>query len=659
MDGKNLMNHIAKFIYALVFICWSFTSLAIAKLEESKPFLHPLFSDGMVIQQDQDVLIWGWAEAGTVVNVQLAAQSVHSKAGKDGKWQARLLPIASGNIYRLHISSNVEQVTISDVQIGEVWLCSGQSNMFWPVVDSDNAALALANADNPSLRLFNVDRHYATTEQSKFASYIPWKKANADTIRNFSAVCYYFGKKLQQELNVPVGLIHASWGGTKVEAWTDYKTLQGQKSFTKQLSHLDKYIEEPDKILENFKKQKITWLQQNDLGSLSNNRWSAFDLKMNDWQVMNIPGNWEAKELPHFDGIVWFRKSVFLNENESKSSYKLSLGKIDDEDVTWVNGVQIGASDGWDIQRLYKLPKGILKEGENVIAVRVFDKSGKGGFYSSADELFLINNTTSQRTSIAGDWNYKIGAISSDMTAQPQGLNKNTATVLYNAMIAPILPYQMRGAVWYQGESNESKPDLYQNQLTDMIKNWRERFEAPLAFHIVQLANYIPKKAIRKIKAWPKLREAQRLVAKQDPLVGIVSTIDIGNPNDIHPTNKLDVGKRLARSALNITYGKDIVPTGPEPIGAKKRLGNIVINYNNIAEALMLSKGDTLSGFEACTAVEICIHVRAHIDGKQVILTTDIPEKITSIKYGWADNPTINLINSLGLAAIPFNIKVE
>jgi sialate O-acetylesterase len=233
-----------------MFVCWSCVSFALESINLTKPFLHPLFSDGMVIQQDQEVLIWGWAETGTSVKVELADQSVQSMVGDNGKWQARLLPLASGNTYQMRVASDKEQVTVSDIQVGEVWLCSGQSNMFWPVAKTDQAELALADADNPSIRLFNINPHYAASEQQNFSSYIPWQKATTHSVEEFSAVCYFFGKALQQTLKVPVGLIHASWGGTKIEAWTGREVLLKQGHFAKKLSKFDEYVAKSNVVIE-------------------------------------------------------------------------------------------------------------------------------------------------------------------------------------------------------------------------------------------------------------------------------------------------------------------------------------------------------------------------------------------------------------------------
>lgn len=657
------MSHkLRKLICALFLSCLSCVSLAIEGSDAKKPFLHPLFSDGMVIQQNQEIIVWGWSEVGTTVKVELAGQTVQSLVAKNGKWQVHLLPVAVGDIYRMRVTGAKEQVTVSDIQVGEVWLCSGQSNMFWPVAKTEQGSLALADSDNPSIRVFNVNEHYAASEQELFSSHIPWQQANAQSVQNFSAVCYFFGKALQQTLKVPVGLIHASWGGTKIEAWTDRETLLRQGHFAKPLAKLDEYAAEPEAVFETLKEQLNLWWQQNDIGSRSQNLWSAKSFKHNDWKTMILPGYWETSSLPAFDGVVWFRKNIFLDENASQSSYQLSLGMIDDADVTWVNGVQVGQGNRWNQPRLYNVPSGLLKLGENTIAVRVFDKSGDGGFSSQPEQLKLINNSTQKHISLAGDWYYQGALPLNEMTAQPTyPLTKNTPSVLFNAMISPILPYKIRGVTWYQGESNADgdAPDLYATQLTDMISQWRQSFATELAFHIVQLANYIPQNTFRDKLAWPKVREAQRLVAKQDPLAGTIVTIDIGNPHDIHPINKLDVGKRLARSALNITYGRDVVPAGPEPIKAQQHSAKIVISYNNIAKGLRLSEGKMLSGFEACTAAMTCTQVPAKIVGEQVILMSGLLKKTTSVRYGWAESPSVNLVNSLGLPAIPFSMRVD
>ena len=621
-----------------------------------RPFLHPLFTDHVVLQRDVPTPIWGWAEPGTRVKVDLAGQSVETTTNDGGKWMARLGPYPAGGPHVLSVSGP-KSVEVKDVLVGDVWLCSGQSNMEWALNAANNPEAEVAAADYPKLRLFQVPKKTALEPEATVDA--KWEPCTPRTAAGFTAVGYFFGRDLQRELNVPIGLIHSSWGGTIAEAWVSPEALEPLGDFARPLAQIRDQRAEPKAQPMKFAEAMAAWWRKNDPGSADAPGWADPKLDAADWKTMDLPGNWERRGLPDFDGIAWFRKEFDLPEAWDGKPLALTLGAIDDRDTTFVNGVEVGHTENWAAGRSYRVPPGVAKPGRNVIAVRVLDTSGLGGFSGPADAMKIRPTGDDQAgpIALAGPWSYKTAAPMSDLSSPPEleGENANRVTVLYNGMIAPLAPFPIKGAIWYQGESNSGRPAQYRRLLPTLIRDWRAHFEVgDFPFLIVQLANYMDRRDKPVDSSWAELREAQFLTTKALPNVAVALAIDIGEAKDIHPRNKQEVGRRLALDALAMTYGKDVESSGPVFRAAEARGKSIRLTFDHLGGGLVAKGDGKLEGFAIAGADGKFRWADAAIEGDAVVVTSPEVEAPTQVRYAWADNPKCNLYNQAGLPAVPF-----
>lgn len=621
---------------------------------QDKPLLHSLFTDHMVLQRGIEAPVWGWAGAGDKVTVSIAGQTATATAGDDGRWIAKLGPLEAGGPHALQVSGP-QSVTITDVLVGDVWICSGQSNMEWPVAASNDAQDEIASANHPSIRLYSVPKRIATEPQQNIAS--QWQVCSPQTISGFSAVGYFFGRELNGQLDVPIGLIHTSWGGTVAEAWTSAEALSTMDDFRPAVNSFREMAKAQESGSDKFDEAMSKWWNENDPGSKQ--AWFQGDTATDDWKTMSLPGGWESRGLNDFDGIVWFRTEFDLPRSAAGKEAVLHLGAIDDRDTTWVNGVKVGAMNDWNAPRNYKVAAEVLKPGRNSIAIRVLDTGGGGGLHGQANQMSL--EIKGDGISLAGDWKYRVSTPLAGTTPAPQPLsnNPNVVTVLYNGMLAPIVPYGIKGAIWYQGESNAGRARQYRTLLPTMIRDWRQRFGVgDFPFFIVELANFMAVQKQPVESGWADLREAQWLTARNEKNVGLASAIDIGDASDIHPRNKQEVGRRLALSALGIAYEKDIVSSGPEFVSAEFKDGKAYLKFTQVGEGMM-AKGDELIGFAIAGDDKEFVWGDAEIDGDTVIVSSSQVANPTAVRYGWANNPTCNLYNKSGLPASPFRTDVE
>jgi sialate O-acetylesterase len=644
------MRFIGK-LFAIAFLAFA---LSPAHAEEL-PFLHPLFTDHMVLQRGIDAPVWGWTNAGEKVTVVCAGQSVTTNADSSGRWSAKLSPLPAGGPHELTVSGS-QMVTVSDVLVGDVWICSGQSNMEWPVAAANEPQKEIESANFPKLRLFSVPKRVSAEPQLTVNG--QWQLCTPNTIAGFSAVGYFFGRELQRELDVPVGLIHTSWGGTIAEAWTSGEALKTMDDFRPAVTMLEQMAAAQRSGNDDFNQTMAKWWSENDPGSKRS--WWQTDTPTDDWKTMALPGNWEARGLDQFDGIVWFRKEFDLPADAVGKDAVLHLGPIDDRDTTWVNGTQVGAMNDWAAVRNYKLPAGTLKAGRNVIAIRVLDTAGGGGLHGQSEQLSL-EIAGADSIALAGDWKYSVSTPLNKTTPAPEqpGNNPNIVTVLFNGMLAPLVPYGIKGAIWYQGESNAGRAMQYRKLLPTMIADWRKQFGVgDFPFLVVQLANFMQVQTQPVEAGWADLREAQSLTARNDEHVGLAITIDIGEANDIHPRNKQEVGRRLALSALGIAFKKDIVYSGPEYASVEFKAGKAYVKFNHVGGGLQ-AQGDKLIGFAIAGEDKNFVWGDTVIDGDTVIVSSSAVPNPTAVRYGWANNPTCNLYNKAGLPASPFRTDEE
>jgi len=627
--------------------------------------LPAIIGDNMVLQRNSQVPIWGWADPGEEIRVSVSWHSMEwvIKADKDGKWLFKVTSPKEGGPYEMTLRGS-NAVTIKNILVGEVWVCSGQSNMELAVRQVNNAQKEIADADYPNIRLFTVQKKVAEVPQADCIG--SWMPCNPQSVAGFSAVGYFFGRQLHKELGVPIGLIHTSWGGTPAEAWTSKRAISELEDYRPILEEIERVRLNPEPFDKKYQEQLLQWqtkLDSSGAEGSGSKGYKEIDFNDSDWQQMEVPVFWEQAGLENFDGVVWFRKDIQVPESWVGKELVLELGPIDDMDATWINGVRVGGI-GRPGQsrtgRVYKVGADVIKAGRNVITVRVLDTGGNGGICGKPEQIKIrsAGQTSEQPISLAGKWRYKKGLGLRSIPPQPWPPlridSPSVPTSLYNGMLAPIIPYGIQGAIWYQGESNAGRAYQYRKLFPTMIQNWRQDWaRADFPFLFVQLANFMAAKPEPGDSAWAELREAQ-LMTLALPNTGMAVIIDIGEANDIHPRNKQDVGKRLALWALAKTYGKDIVYSGPLYKSMKVEGDKIILSFDNVGGGLVAGGGEPLKGFAIAGADRKFVWADAKIEGGTVVVgSSKVPEPV-AVRYAWADNPACNLYNKEGLPASPF-----
>jgi sialate O-acetylesterase len=651
-------------IITTLFLILSFGSLfgaVRAQSDAEHPFLHPLFTDDMVLQRRVKFPVWGWTQPGASVTVEFQGKSFTAVADAGGKWMARLGPFEAGGPYMLTIKGP-QSVTLNNVLIGDVWLASGQSNMEMGLTKVANADEEVAHANYPMIRLYSVPKVIAATPQTTVKA--RWQVCTPQSVAEggwggFSAVAYFFGRRLHQELNVPIGLIHSSWGGTVAEGWVSEEALSTMPDFVPAIKALAQTMNDPvGGGPVDIDKRMDEWWKKNDPGSMSAPGWAAVSVDTAEWKTMKLPQAWEDAALPGFDGVVWYRKTFELPADWAGHDLTLSLGPVDDRDTTFVNGVKVGAMNQYDTPRIYKISASLVHPGSNTIAVRVLDTGGAGGFWGTPAQMKIApadNNVAA--ISLAGDWSYRPSVSIEKVEAPPAFTSNNLGLVLarYNGMIAPLLPFAIKGAIWYQGESNVGRAEQYKKVMATLIQDWRTRFQVgDFPFLIVQLANFMTRRDVPTDSEWARLRDAQLYVSEHVPHSGLAVTIDIGEAKDIHPKDKQDVGNRLALEALRVAYDKKIETSGPIYRSMKIEGDAIRISFDYTDGGLMAKDGDKLVGFAIAGEDRHFVWADAMIKGKDVVVSSPEVKNPVAVRYAWADNPASNLYNKAGLPASPF-----
>ncbi|WP_421826619.1 sialate O-acetylesterase [Larkinella sp.] len=614
--------------------------------------LPKIFGSHMVLQRRKPVPVWGWSDPNEKITIQFNNQTKTTKADKTGKWMVRLDPTEAGGPFALTVAGKKNTVTFDDVLVGEVWICSGQSNMEWVVKSSTNAAQEIQEANYPLIRHFKVPHDLSLSPKDDVLGG-EWQPATPETVGNFTAVGYFFARELLKELNnVPIGLLNTSWGGTQSESWTSREAMDSFEEFKPVVATMPKTLEEfASKRLEQLQNQ-VKSVQGELPGAADVQQWSGADFNDAAWQTLRLPDLFDRKALPGFDGVVWFRREISVPAELAGKEMTLTLGPVFDADETYLNGVKVGTTTQTGQARTYTVPGGTLKPGRNVIAVRVDDQNGTGGFTAKEDQFKLSGN--GREISLVGDWKYRIA----DYNRNPVLVNPNmTGTILYNAMIHPLIPYAIQGAIWYQGESNAGRAYQYRKTFPLMITDWRTRWgQGDFPFLFVQLASFNAANGTSATgSTWGELREAQTMTLAL-PNTGMAVTSDIGESKDIHPKNKQDVGKRLALSALKTVYGQNRVYSGPV-FKAMEVTGNkAVLTFDHVGGGLQSSdKYGYLKGFEVAGADQKFHWAKAEIQGDKVIVSSSEVATPVSVHYGWADdNGEVNLYNKEGLPAVPF-----
>ena len=621
-----------------------------------------LFTDHMVLQQNDTVNIWGASDPNVELTIQGSwGPSVVCKADANGKWLAQLPTAPAGGPYELTIASGKIVKTFNDVLLGEVWICSGQSNMEMPVLGNwaklNNARQEAATANYPNIRLFTVQKNIAFSPIDTIAT-TGWIPCDTNTVKDFSATAYFFGRHLHQELKVPIGLIHTSWGGTVAEAWTSKNSLLKLDDFAEQARQISQLAASRDSLEKKFEADtKQMYLEQAQADPGIQGADTIFDnvaVDDKDWMAIDFPKLWEETQLGNFDGSAWFRKTIKLPADMANSELTLCYAAVDDYDEAWFNGVKVGENKVWGQNRSYKIPAGVVKEGENVIAIRIYDYVGGGGFMGEAKDYYLLS-ATGKTMPLAKGWVAKKGFDFKDIKTHPVSLSDpNQPTVLFNAMIYPLLPYTISGAIWYQGESNAGRAYQYRQLFKTMITDWREQWnQGDFPFLFVQLANFQPRNTEPMEDSWAELREAQTM-ALELPNTGMAVTIDIGDALDIHPGNKQDVGKRLALNALAKTYQMNVPFMGPLYKNYEVKGSTMVLSFDYVHEGLSIANGKELRGFTIAGADSVFHWAKAEIVDNKVTVSCKKVNEPKAVRYAWSINPECNLTNSAGLPASPF-----
>ena len=651
------MNY-TKLILFCAFLCAEIVSQA----QEIK--ISPLFGDGMVLQRDKSIPIFGTTDANTKVRASFRNQKVETVSDSEGKWLVNFQSEVFGGPDQLVLSTENNQNVVTNVYVGEVWICSGQSNMEMPMLSNwahvNNAEEEVKNAKHPNIHLFKVERNTSFHPLNEFASK-GWSVCTPETVADFSAVAYFFGRDLEQSLNMPIGLIQTAWGGTVAEAWTSGATLKTLPDFKEKVIEIEKSPASKDELELKYQNDLQAFYEETaklDVGiDGKDTLFASLDLDDSEWMEMNLPGMVESTKIGSVDGAIWFRKTIELTAEEASKVSNLHIAAPDDSDETWFNAVKIGESQEWDVPRNYDIAKNVARKGKNVIAVRLIDLRGAGGFMGEASH-FALTSEDGFRMELANNWKCKLGYDMRDVKVLPIQPNEpNQPSVLFNAMINPLIPYAFKGVIWYQGESNVGRAVQYSKLFPAMITDWRKQWgvdEFPFLF--VQLASFLKRNTDPVEDSWSELREAQRQTLKLEN-TGMAVAVEIGDADNIHPGNKQDVGKRLALWARNQVYGENIPYCGPTYKTMLAENTSLVIEFDHAYEGLSASDKREVSGF-AIAGKDGAYHwAKAKIDGNKIILNSNRVTKPISVRYAWSSNPDCNLINSAGLPASPFQAK--
>lgn len=624
--------------------------------------LNTLFQDHAVLQRDQPITVWGHAASGAGVTVSLGAASVHARADASGRWTAIVPPMGAGGPFILaaQTDSGARQ-TANDVLVGDVFLCSGQSNMEMPVASAGDSYNEITTSANNTIRMLTVTHSASPMPLAEFDHPVSWQVAGPQTVGGWSATCFYFARELQKTLHVPIGLVHSSWGGSNIRPWISASGFQALGGYDTALQTLALYAKDQPAAQAQFASQWEAWWRSKTGDRVGREPWNS---NAGDWQ--NAPKglgdwrDWGVAQLRDFTGLVWFRTHFRLTAAQAKAVNRLDLGAINQVDETWVNGRPVGNTFGYGTDRSYAIASGLLHAGDNTLVLNVLSTYGGGGLRNGGARraLYLASGDS---IPLDGPWQYRVVPTAVGYPPRAPWEPIGGVSTLYNAMIAPLGSYGFRGAVWYQGESNADEAESYRGLLTELMADWRRELGAALPFLVVQLPNWGPQQvAPGENSNWAALREAQRQAVANDPHAGLAVIIDVGEPRNLHPTNKQDVGKRLAQAARHVVYGEAIAPSGPTELSATRRGDQVVVEFGGISGGLVAYSHEGPIGFELCGETsQSCRFADSTIEGTTVVLA--VPQggpPPTRVRYGWADSPVCTLFDRSGLPAGPFNVPI-
>ena len=629
--------------------------------QDRTPLLDEVFQRHVVLQRDKPIPVWGEAAPDAVVTIELAGTSTKATADAAGRWTAKLPPLPAGgpHVLQARIAEGAEE-TVEDVLIGDVFLCSGQSNMEWPVSQTPNADAEIAASANERIRMLSVALAASPAPLDTLPNEVVWEQASPQTVGRWSAVCYYFARELQKSVDVPIGLIDASWGGSDIRAWMNADALASVGGYEDELDMLRIYATDPMRAQQALGAAWEAWWRERSGDAEESEPWqpeSGADWplapdQLADWKL------WGDPDLENHNGMVWHRATFELSETQAQGDAVLALGGIDEVDQTWINGHVLGNTFGWGTERRYTVPAELLRAGENVVVTNILNTWGQGGLTGDAPRVLLPAGTDVGVP--LGNWRYKKVPPSVGSPPRAPWESVGGRTTIHNAMVAPLEHFSLRGALWYQGESNTGGGDSYLALMEALMAQWRAQFGEDVSVLIVQLANFgsTPDEPVE--SGWAEVREAQRRAAERDANAALAVTIDIGDPDDIHPRNKQEVGRRLAQAARSVIYGEAVPPSGPAVSCATRSGGAVRVDLKDVQGTLTDGDGGTLTGFELCGAERgSCRRAAAELSGDEVLLTGEGVPQATRVRYCWADSPVCTLHDASGLPLGPFEVDIE
>jgi sialate O-acetylesterase len=622
----------------------------------AEPLLHPMFADHAVLQRGQPIPVYGTARPGADVTVQLGSATASAHAGKDGQWRTTLPAMPAGGPYVLKASSGADTQEIHDVLVGDVFLCTGQSNMQVNVHYAANATAEIAAAKDSQVRELAVDRVPSPVALKTFTSPVAWKVESPETAGDFSASCFYFARELRKHVSVPIGLVTVAWGGTRVRGWVSQESQRRLGFFNGDLDMLALRQRDPAAASRRWDAAWESWWRANGKGEPwkeDASGWPVAPAELGPWY------SWPGLSLPEgsaepgvgFVGQMWLSTKVRLTKAQAAQAATLDLGRASEEEKSWVNGVGVGGSSIEPDAR-HDLPHGLLHEGDNTITVNIFC-SWKNCGLSGPSSTRAIRFADGSSALLDQPWHYK--PVETLIAPQIPWGPMHGVSLQYDGMISPIGPYGVKAAIWYQGESNIYFAHTYQAELTAMMADWRGQFGAALPIMIVQIPDYGPTPTAPSQSLWSDVREAQRRAVEADAHAALVVTIDIGDPKLLHPTNKQEVGRRLSIAARHLLYGEAVAPSGARVVAAKKNGDTVTVSFHDVTGALTGYSGPP-NAFELCDSTS-CRWARATLDRDHVTLSD--AGNATRVRYCWGDSPICTLSDGSSLPAGPFEVPIQ
>jgi len=650
-----------KYSRCLIGISMLTTTMLVTNAQASTTLFNSVFQDHAVLQRDKPIAVWGQASNGDEITLSLGEAKIAARADSSGHWSATLPAMSAGGPYKLAAKAGTAEQVLNDILVGDVFLCSGQSNMELPVQATGGAFFETMMAKNDAIRMLTVEKATSLKPVESLPK-AEWQVESPSTVGKWSATCFYFVRELYKTTKTPIGLIHSSWGGSNIRPWISTAGLHAMGGFDAALETLNLYASNQAQAQLKFGAQWEAWWRDKSKDKAGKEPWNDRTYHASEWRVapakLGDYQAWGVPDLAQFTGLLWYRTTIHLTAQQAKTATKLNLGGIDEVDQTWINGKIIGNTFGYGAERHYDIPKGVLRAGDNTLVINVTNTYASGGLVGDWPRTIAFANGES--LPINGEWQYLKAPKEYDYPPRASWEAVGGLAGMYNGMIAPLGHYGIRGALWYQGESNTRESATYQSLLAGLFADWRNQFGKDLPFLVVQLPNYGARVSTPIESGWAEVREAERLAVANDKHAGLAVTIDVGDPNNLHPPDKQSIGVRLARAARHVVYGENIIPSGPTPKVIKRNGNSVVVTLDDIEQGLVAYGHYGPIGFELCgQAKESCQFADAHLDGANVTLTAANATTATRVRYLWADSPICILYDRNGLPVGPFEAPIQ